>query len=186
MRALSLRILCSRGGRGMSLPRIWPRSGIGSAKGGIASALAPVGSSKIRRPASGPSLGADKLMVLSAAKVRFEPGPVRKKPTFAPRKVAPFSTISGPSLMMYTPLATVTSAPLVILSPWQYTPGCSVCTTLLTTILLYRQVVSDGGVRDFNGSAMTGQSVAGSGVIVAPAVLALPPAVHTRPALSVA
>src|SRR5262245_31787921 len=54
------------------------------------------------------------------------------------------------------------------------------------TVLLNRQVVSDGGVRDFSGSAITGQSVTGSGVTVAREVLALPPAVQTRPALSVA
>src|SRR5215470_11331771 len=54
------------------------------------------------------------------------------------------------------------------------------------TVLLNRQVVSDGGVRDCSGSAITGQSVTGSGVTVAPWVLALPPAVQIRPALSVA
>src|SRR5262245_42931738 len=54
------------------------------------------------------------------------------------------------------------------------------------TVLLNRQVVSEGGVRDCSGSAFTGQSVTGSGVTVAPEVLALPPAVQIRPALSVA
>src|SRR5262249_40372878 len=88
--------------------------------------------------------------------------------------------------MMNTPLASVTSAPLVTFSPPQYTPGCRVCTTPLMTVLLNRQVVSEGGVRDCSGSAITGQSVTGSGVTVAPEVLALPPAVQIRPALSVA
>src|SRR5712691_3717486 len=54
------------------------------------------------------------------------------------------------------------------------------------TVLLNRQVVSDGGVRDRSGSAIAGQSVTGSGVTIAPAVLALPPAVQIRPALTIA